>query len=116
VGKTFSDIVLDDSKDVFVEFYAPWCGHCKALAPKWEELGGMFQDETSIVIASVDATENDTPFKVQGFPTLVFYPAGGKQSPITYEGDRTPAAMADFLRSNAKASLTGTDQHSHDDL
>jgi len=39
VGKNFDEIVNDDSKDVLVEFYAPWCGHCKSLAPKYEELG-----------------------------------------------------------------------------
>ena len=39
VAKNFDDIVNDESKDVLIEFYAPWCGHCKSLAPKYEELG-----------------------------------------------------------------------------
>jgi len=100
VGKSFDSEVINNDRDVFVEFYAPWCGHCKALAPKWEELGGLFADNDHVVIAKVDATENDTPAKIQGFPTLILYPAGKKDSPIPYEGDRTPNAMADFIRSN----------------
>ena len=35
VGKTFDEIVLDETKDVLIEFYAPWCGHCKSLEPIW---------------------------------------------------------------------------------
>ena len=110
VGSSFEREVLDNDKDVFVEFYAPWCGHCKSLAPKWEELGGLFADNDHVVIAKVDATENDTPAKIQGFPTLIFYPAGRKESPIPYEGDRTPTAMADFIRSNGGSFGAGHDE------
>lgn len=105
VAKTYEQIVLDDSKDVLIEFYAPWCGHCKALAPKYEELGAMFADsefKDKIVIAKVDATSNDVPDEIQGFPTIKLYPAGGKKEPITYSGSRTVEDIIDFIAENGK--------------
>lgn len=59
VANNFKDIVYDTTKDVLVEFYAPWCGHCKNLAPVWEELGSLFADTPSVVVAKIDATAND---------------------------------------------------------
>jgi len=106
VGKSFEAIVMDPTKDVLIEFYAPWCGHCKSLSPKFDKLGESFKGHDSVVIAKVDATENDTPVDIKGFPTILFYPADDKQNPLTYEGDRTEQAMAQFVRENA-ATLKG---------
>jgi len=44
VGKNFSEVVMDDTKDVLVEFYAPWCGHCKNLEPIYAELAQKLKD------------------------------------------------------------------------
>ncbi|KAJ3342729.1 protein disulfide-isomerase precursor [Gonapodya sp. JEL0774] len=105
VGKNFNDIVLDESKDVFVEFYAPWCGHCKKLAPTWESLAEAYESHRDkVVIAKMDATVNDipveSPFKeIQGFPTIVLFKAGSKEV-VSYEGDRSYASLVEFLEGN----------------
>jgi protein disulfide-isomerase A1 len=105
VAKNYNDIVLDDEKDVLIEFYAPWCGHCKALAPKYEELGALYaksEFKDKVVIAKVDATANDVPDEIQGFPTIKLYPAGAKDKPVTYSGSRTVEDLIKFIAENGK--------------
>lgn len=49
VAENFDSIVNDDSKDVLIEFYAPWCGHCKNLEPKYNELGEKVRNQTHVL-------------------------------------------------------------------
>ncbi|KAL1800367.1 hypothetical protein ACET3X_000709 [Alternaria dauci] len=111
VAHTYNDIVIDNDKDVLVEFYAPWCGHCKALAPKYEELGQLYaSDDLSklVTVAKVDATLNDVPDEIQGFPTIKLFPAGKKDSPIDYSGSRTVADLAQFIQENGSHKVAVT--------
>lgn len=103
VAKTFDEIVNDDSKDVLIEFYAPWCGHCKNLEPKYKELGEKLSDDDNIVIAKMDATANDvpSPFQVSGFPTIYWAPAGGKDNPKKYQGGREVTDFLDYIKKEA---------------
>ncbi|KII95150.1 hypothetical protein PLICRDRAFT_33983 [Plicaturopsis crispa FD-325 SS-3] len=109
VGKQFEEVVFDDSKDVFVEFYASWCGHCKRLKPIWDSLGDKFVDvKDRLLIAKMEAQENDlpasVPFRVSGFPTIKFKPAGGREF-LDYDGDRSLESLVAFVEEHAKNSL-----------
>jgi thiol-disulfide isomerase/thioredoxin len=63
-----------------------WCGHCKALSPKWEELAKDMKKHSSLVIAKVDATANDIPamYGVRGYPTIFLQKNDGSE-PVKYE-------------------------------
>uniref|UniRef100_A0A671XVI5 Protein disulfide-isomerase n=1 Tax=Sparus aurata TaxID=8175 RepID=A0A671XVI5_SPAAU len=107
VAENFDSIVNDDSKDVLIEFYAPWCGHCKSLEPKFNELGEKLAEDPNIVIAKMDATANDvpSPYEVSGFPTLYFAPAGRKMTPKKYEGGREVSDFISYLKREATNPL-----------
>ncbi len=103
VGSTFDDIVKNPKKDVLLEVYAPWCGHCKSLAPIYAKLAKRFKDIDSVVIAKMDGTENEVPgLEVQGYPTLLFFPAEKNAEGVKYEGARELKDLTKFIKKEAK--------------
>ncbi|KCV70239.1 hypothetical protein H696_02569 [Fonticula alba] len=105
VGKTYDSIVNEKGKDVLVQFYAPWCGHCKNLIPIYDELAGDLKSNSNIVIAKMDATANDLPldagFEIHGFPTIKLVTADGKV--VDFNGERTVEGFKKFIEANGTA-------------
>jgi len=107
VGSEFDKIVNDPTKDVLVKYYAPWCGHCKKLAPIWEELGEAYKDNKNLVIAKMDSTANEAEgVEVRGYPTLIFYPKDNKKG-VNFDGDRTLEPIKKWLDENSPVLKAG---------
>jgi thioredoxin domain-containing protein 5 len=88
-----------------VKFYAPWCGHCKRLAPTWDEFGEKAQ---GFGVAKVDCTQHGPlcqRFGVRGYPTLKLFVDG---KPTDYSGARSLEAFQEFVQKHAGDKLGAT--------
>jgi len=96
----WQEIIYGNNQPLVVEFYAPWCGHCKQLAPEFAKaathLKGM------VIFGAVNCDEDANrplcgQFQVQGFPTIKVFPYGKerkqKNGPKDFQGQRTAQAM-----------------------
>jgi len=84
-------------KTVFVKFFAPWCGHCKAMKPAWDTLMSEFEDSSTVLVADVDCIgsgkELCNKVGVQGFPTVKY---GDPSNLEDYKGGRDVDSLKKF--------------------
>jgi len=105
VGKNLEEQVFQADKDVVLEVYAPWCGHCKALEPEYTKFAEKIRDsglDDMVMVAKLDGTLNDSPvdsIEWQGFPSL-FYTKAGDSTPLTYDGARDANGLWEYLEKN----------------
>lgn len=88
-----------------VKFFAPWCGHCKRMAPTWEELAAKFAGSTVAKVAKVDCTLDESKElcseqSVDGFPTIFLYKNGEKVE--EYNGSRSLDDLYEFVKKHAQ--------------
>jgi len=98
----FDEKVMNSDEAWLVEFFAPWCGHCKSLAPEWEKAAKRLHGKVNV--AAVDATVHGglaSRFNIRGYPTIKVFKAGVKGQPEDYQGGRTADAIVSFASSLA---------------
>jgi len=99
VGTTFADATQEETTDVLVDFYAPWCGHCRKFEPQYKTLARKLKHVRSLKIMKIDATRNEVEdVNIMGYPTVMLFPAGGKpKKQVMYHGSRQPDDMTKWL-------------------
>ena len=94
----FEADVLQSTVPVLVDFWAEWCGPCKSLAPKLEEIAGEMGAKVKIVKLDIDSNREITEkFGVRGIPTLILFKGGQQVNHMV--GNRSKEEIVNFISS-----------------
>ena len=99
---------MKTDKPWFIKFFAPWCGHCKKVAPIWDEFYAHYGSQFNI--ASVDCTDNDSKevcssIGVRGYPSLILLDG---EEMYKYKGQRTVVDFVAFSVNNGYQTIEST--------
>ncbi len=104
----FRSQVLESDELWIVEFFAPWCGHCKNLAPHWESAAReLFNGKVPIKLGALDATAHQqmaSKYEVRGYPTIKIFKPGKKDKPEDYNGPRDTSGIVAFAKNLAETA------------
>ncbi|CAH9118291.1 unnamed protein product, partial [Cuscuta epithymum] len=100
----FKSKVLNSNGVVFVEFFAPWCGHCQALTPTYEKVASVLKGVVTVAALDADAHKSlAQEYGIKGFPTIKVFVAG--KQPVDYQGAREVKPMVDFAKAQIRELL-----------
>ncbi|KAM7272084.1 hypothetical protein ACFE04_031298 [Oxalis oulophora] len=105
-SRNFDELVLKSNDLWIVEFFAPWCGHCKKLAPEWKKAANSLKGKAKLGHVDCDVEKSlMSRFHVQGFPTILVFGVD-KDSPIPYEGVRTASGIESFALEQLETNVS----------
>lgn len=105
----FDRLVMNNKDNTMwlVEFYAPWCGHCKNLAPHWAKAASKLKGTPGVKLGALDATVHSSTaarYGIQGYPTIKWFTDGGK-TVVDFDGGRTESDIVSWVQDRVITSI-----------
>ena len=86
-----------------MKIYAPWCGHCKTIAPDFDAAAEAIANNSNVILANFDGTLNEAEgIEISGYPTLYWYAKDKNVAPVTFNGQRDKEGILAFIKDHTE--------------